>query len=197
MVRMVSRAAVVLAAGGGSRWDGDGHKLLAELDGRPLAAHALAAAAGAGLDELVIVTGAVDLSGVLAEVVSEASPVAIKVLHNDCWAEGQAGSLGLAITHAAAVGHDAVVVGLADSPGVPPEAWRAVAAVEAELAVATFAGRRRPPTLIGRSLWDQLPEVGDQGARGLLGERPDLVVEVPCPGDPADVDTMEDLRRWT
>ena len=77
------------------------------------------------------------------------------------------------------------------------EAWRAVAAAEAELAVATFAGRRRPPTLIGRSLWGQLPEVGDQGARGLLDERPDLVVEVPCSGDPYDVDTMEDLRRWT
>ena len=194
---MVSQAAVVLAAGGGSRWDGDGHKLLAEVDGRPLAAHALAAAADAGLDELVVVTGAVDLTGVLAGVLDEALPVTVKVLHNEWWAEGQAGSLGLAVAHAAAVGHDAVVVGLADSPGVPTEAWRAVAAVEAELAVATFAGRRRPPTLIGRSLWGQLPQVGDQGARDLLADRPDLVVEVPCPGDPADVDTMEDLWRWT
>ena len=194
---MVSQAAVVLAAGGGSRWDGDGHKLLAEVDGRPLAAHALAAAADAGLDELVVVTGAVDLTGVLAGVLDEALPVTVKVLHNERWAEGQAGSLGLAVAHAVAVGHDAVVVGLADSPGVPTEAWRAVAAVEAELAVATFAGRRRPPTLIGRSPWGQLPQVGDQGARDLLADRPDLVVEVPCPGDPADVDTMEDLWRWT
>jgi len=194
---MVSQAAVVLAAGGGSRWDGDGHKLLAEVDGRPLAAHALAAAADAGLDELVVVTGAVDLTGVLAGVLDEALPVTVKVLHNERWAEGQAGSLGLAVAHAVAVGHDAVVVGLADSPGVPTEAWRAVAAVEAELAVATFAGRRRPPTLIGRSLWGQLPQVGDLGARDLLADRPDLVVEVPCPGDPADVDTMEDLWRWT
>jgi CTP:molybdopterin cytidylyltransferase MocA len=194
---MVSQAAVVLAAGGGSRWDGDGHKLLAEVDGRPLAAHALAAAADAGLDELVVVTGAVDLTGVLAGVLDEALPVTVKVLHNERWAEGQAGSLGLAVAHAVAVGHDAVVVGLADSPGVPTEAWRAVAAVEAELAVATFAGRRRPPTLIGRSLWGQLSQVGDQGARDLLADRPDLVVEVPCPGDPADVDTMEDLWRWT
>ncbi|MEC8947992.1 MAG: NTP transferase domain-containing protein [Actinomycetota bacterium] len=194
---MVSQAAVVLAAGGGSRWDGDGHKLLVEVDGRPLAAHALAAAADAGLDELVVVTGAADLTGVLAEVLDEVLPVGVTVLHNDQWAEGQAGSLGLAVTHAAAVGHDAVVVGLADSPGIPTEAWQAVAAVEAELAVATFAGRRRPPTLIGRSLWGQLPEAGDQGARGLLDEWPDLVVEVPCFGDPTDVDTMEDLRRWT
>ncbi|MEO2113467.1 MAG: nucleotidyltransferase family protein, partial [Acidimicrobiales bacterium] len=30
----------MLAAGGGTRWDGEGHKLLADLDGRPLAAHA-------------------------------------------------------------------------------------------------------------------------------------------------------------
>ena len=184
-------AAVVLAAGGGTRWDGDGHKLLAPLGGRPLAAHAFDAAAAAGLDELVVVVGAVDL--VAAGVV----PDGATVLANGRWADGQAGSLRLAVEHARSRGHAAVVVGLADSPGVPSEAWRAVAAAPSPLAVATFAGRRRPPTRIGRNLWDDLPTEGDEGARGLLSGRPDLVREVPCPGDPADVDVLEDLRRWS
>lgn len=183
---------MVLAAGGGTRWDGEGHKLLADLGGRPLVAHALEAAAAAGLDELVVVTGAVDLTPALDEVL----PDGATVLHNGRWADGQAGSLRMAVAHAGAAGHEAVVVGLADSPGVPAEAWRAVAAVDAELAVATFDGRRRPPTLIGRSLWGRLPEIGDEGARRLLAEWSDLVVDVPCPGDPTDVDTLEDLRRW-
>ncbi|MDG2427393.1 MAG: nucleotidyltransferase family protein [Acidimicrobiales bacterium] len=184
----VTRAAVVLAAGGGSRWDGDGHKLLAEVNGRPLVAHALIAASASGLDELIVVTGAVDLESVI--------PTSATVLHNERWADGQAGSLRLAVTHATRVGHDSLLVGLADSPGVPAEAWRAVAATDEMLAVATFNGQRRPPTLIGRDLWDELPYTGDEGARSLLSRRSDLVTEVPCEGDPADVDTMEDLRRW-
>ncbi|MEO2157411.1 MAG: NTP transferase domain-containing protein, partial [Acidimicrobiales bacterium] len=78
-------AAVVLAAGGGSRWSGPGHKLLADLDGRPLAAHAIGAAAAAGLDELVVVTGPVDLSAII--------PEGATVLHNGSWSLGQAGAV--------------------------------------------------------------------------------------------------------
>ena len=181
-------AAVVLAAGGGARWNGAGHKLLTEIAGRPLAAHALVAASEAGLDELVVVTGSVDLSAVL--------PIGATVLHNDRWIDGQATSLRLAVDYAERVGHEAVVVGLADMPGVPAAAWRAVAESPSPLAVATFDGLRRPPTRIACLLWPELPTTGGEGGRVLLSEQPSHVVEVACPGNPEDVDTVEDLEPW-
>ena len=181
-------AAVVLAAGGGARWNGSGHKLLAEVAGLPLAAHALVAAVQAGLDELVVVTGSVDLSAVL--------PIGATVLQNDRWFDGQATSLRLAVDYAERVGHEAVVFGLADMPGVPAAAWRAVADCPSPLAVATFDGQRRPPTKIADFLWSELPMIGDEGGRVLLSEQSSYVVEVACPGNPEDVDTVEDLRPW-
>ena len=105
-------AAVVLAAGGASRWDGPGHKLLADLGGRPLASWAIAAAATAGLDELVVVTGSADLVGLV--------PPGATVVHNPDWADGQAGSLQVAMSRCREAGHSAFVVGLADMPGFPP-----------------------------------------------------------------------------
>ncbi len=54
-------AAIVLAAGGGTRFEGTGHKLLTEFRGRPLVSWALTAAVGADLDEVAVIVGAVDL----------------------------------------------------------------------------------------------------------------------------------------
>ena len=103
----MTAAAVVLAAGGGSRFLGDTHKLLAPLRGRPVVVWAVEAALGAGLDETIVVTGAADLDGVLA-------PLPVTVLHNAAWERGIATSLAVAVDHAAAAGHGAVVVGLGD-----------------------------------------------------------------------------------
>ncbi|MBK5224194.1 MAG: nucleotidyltransferase family protein [Acidimicrobiia bacterium] len=181
-------AGVVLAAGGGTRFAGDGHKLLAPFRGRPVVAHVVDAVCAAGFDEVIVVTGAVDLAGLL--------PSTVTVVENEAWALGQAGSLQVALAAAGAAGHDAVVVGLGDQPLIGADAWRSVATSESPIAVATYDGARRNPVRLHRSIWPLLPTDGDQGARGLMLVRPDLVAEVPCQGSPVDIDTVEDLDRW-
>jgi molybdenum cofactor cytidylyltransferase len=176
---------VVLAAGGASRFTGDTHKLLAPFRGRPLVQWAVDAATAAGLDEVVVITGAVAL---------ETDAVTV---HNPEWADGMATSLQVAIRYAGAAGHEAIVVGLGDQPLVPSDAWRSVAATPSPIAVASFGGRRRPPVRLESAVWPLLPTSGDEGARVLMRERPELVAEVACDGQPADIDTTEDLARWS
>lgn len=180
----MTTAALLLAAGGGTRFGGDGHKLLAPFRGRPLVAWALEAASV--LDELIVVTGAVDLP----------LSTGVREVRNERWAEGQATSLAAGLD--AAAGHDAVVVGLGDQPLIPADAWRLVAAATSSpIAVATYGGARRNPVRLAAEVWPLVPREGDEGARSLLRGRPDLVTEVACPGDPADVDTQEDLTQWS
>ena len=181
--------AVVLAAGAGSRFHGSSHKLLAPLRGRPLVAWAAAAPLEAGLPT-VVVAGAVDVTDALAD-------LHVRVIQNPGWSEGQATSLGVAVGVALAEGHDAVVVGLGDQPFLAPAAWAAVAASPAAIAVATYGGRRGQPVRLAAEVWGDLPSAGDEGARRLLAGTRHAVTEVACPGDPADIDTQEDLRRWS
>jgi len=188
----VSQGGVVLAAGAGSRYLGGTHKLLAPFRGRPLllwAVEAAAGALGAGLDELAVVSGAADLGEVL--------PAGVVLLVNPDWATGQATSLRVGLDWCAARGHEAAVVGLADQPLVTAACWRAVAAATAPIAAASYGGRRRNPVRLARAAWPLLPSEGDEGARLAMREHPEMVAEVACDGDPADVDTLEDLEQWS
>ena len=181
-------AAVLLAAGAGSRFDGADHKLLADLRGRPVIAWSLDAVVGAGFNEVIVVTGAVDLAEHLRP--------GITVVAAEQWADGQAHTIQAGIAAADAAGHHAVVIGLGDQPFVPASAWRAVGASRGPIVTATFDGAPRPPVKLERSVWELLPTEGDAGARDLLRARPELVSEVPCSGTAADIDTTEDLARW-
>jgi molybdenum cofactor cytidylyltransferase len=182
-------AAVVLAAGAGTRFGGQGHKLLAEFRGRPLVSWALTAASAAHLDEVAVIVGAVDLGAIV--------PEGVAVIENPDWASGQASSLQMAVSWAMARQHQALVVGLGDQPLVPAAAWAAVAASPSPVAVATFDGERRPPVRLAHSVWSLLPTTGDEGARVLMKRRPELVCEVACEGEPVDIDNEEDLSRWS
>jgi molybdenum cofactor cytidylyltransferase len=181
-------AGVLLAAGAGTRFGGD--KLRASLRGRPLLELALEPALEADLDEVIVVTGAEELD--------ELIPDGVTVLRNERWEDGQATSLGVALDWCQRRGHGAAVVGLGDQPGLTPTAWQTVAEwPDGPIVVATYGRRRGHPVRLDAPVWSLLPTEGDEGARALMSRRPELVVEVACDGTPGDIDTKEDLRRWT
>ena len=187
------RVAALLAAGGASRFKGFTHKLLAPLGGRPVWEHSLEAVLGAGFDHVVVVTGAVTLP-----VPGHVSPSVIW-RHHPAWAEGQAGTVQVAVRAADELGATRVTIGLADQPFVTAAAWRAVddAPADCRLVVATYDGVPGPnPVRLDRSVWPLLPTSGDAGARHLITEHPSWVCRVPCVGSSADIDTVEDLERW-
>jgi nicotine blue oxidoreductase len=194
---------VVLAAGRGLRFGGDTPKPGLLFRGKPLVAHAVDTARASGLRPVVVVVSDDRVAAVLD---TEQRAATIQLVRNDAPERGIASSLQsalLALTPDDSV--DGVVVGLADQPMVGAGAYRRVAhALDdgAELAVATYAGVRGNPVLIGRAHWaEALALAGDEGARVLL--RRYGALEVPCDGTgvPTDVDTPEDLaqleREWT
>ncbi len=186
-------AGVLLAAGAGERFDGEGHKLRAVIDAKTVLEHALQAALDSAVDEVVLVVGDDDY-GDLVEAARGEHGHRLVTMHSPDWAEGQAHSLTVAIEHAHDAGHEAVVIGLGDQPLVGSQTWTDLADANATIAVANYAGRRRPPTRLSAEVWDQLPTSGDEGARQLLRAETDRVVDVLSAGSPNDVDTAEALE---
>jgi CTP:molybdopterin cytidylyltransferase MocA len=186
-------AGLVLAAGQGRRFGAP--KALVELDGERLVDRAVRVLRDGGCVPVVVVMGAagLDVPGAL-------------VVDNPDWRTGMGSSLrtGLAALPEHAT---AAVIVLVDTPWLGPEAVRRLVRAHdagAELAVATYAGERGHPVLLGHPHWvpAAAAAVGDSGARAFLASRDD-VVEVECTGtgDPRDVDDLADLadtiQRWS
>ena len=185
----------MLAAGAGSRFGGG--KLLAPFGGRPLIEVTLDGLRGAPVDETILVVGT---EGERLRSVS--TRYGARVVENQGWAEGMSTSVRVGLG-ACSPGSRAAVVALADQPLVGAEAVRrlveAFVVGGARVAVATYDGEQRNPALFAREVWPLLEREmsGDRGARAVLARHPELVTEVPCDdvADPADVDTVDDLRR--
>ena len=182
-------AGLVLAAGEGARFGGP--KQLAELDGRPLLEHALAAIAAVPAIERVVVVLGARADEIRAEVdLQGAEPVVCA-----SWDEGQAASLRTGLERLGEV--DAAVITLGDQPRITPEVIA--------LALESFDGKRPVRTVYGGKPghpvvlpgW-MIPRVialeGDVGARVLLDEAGALEVEAGHLASAADVDTPADLE---
>jgi CTP:molybdopterin cytidylyltransferase MocA len=174
-------AGLVLAAGAGRRFGAGPPKQLAELDGRPLLEHVLAAAT-AVLDRVVVVVGA-RAEEVLAGVeLHGAEPVVCPE-----WAEGQAASLRCGVR--ALAGAERVLVLVGDQPRVDA-ALVARLAREPPGSRAAHDGVPGHPAVLGPAELARVPELrGDRGLRDLVAWR---LVEAGVPL--TDLDTPDDLE---
>ncbi len=189
-------AALVLAAGA-SRRMGAANKLLAEVAGKPLVAHAVDAALASNADPVLVVVGHE------AEAIRQAlAGRAVQFVDNPEHAEGMAASVrhGIAALPPEIAG---AVVCLGDMPAVSPAHIDALIAAFAPAAgrhvcVSTHGGRRGNPVLLGRAVFGELAGLtGDIGARRIIAADPRRVTEVAMPdaGVLLDVDTPDALRR--
>jgi molybdenum cofactor cytidylyltransferase len=188
-------AAIVLAAGRSTRMGGT-NKLVAEIGGKPLVRIAADQALASRAQPVIVVTGH------QRERIEKAlAGLPVRFVHNPDFADGLGTSLkaGIAAVPAEA---DGVVVCLGDMPQVDAALIdRLIAAFNPEqgaLAVMpTFNGRRGNPVLWSRRFFPELMAIeGDVGARHLITQYGEAVVEVPLTGTAAhvDVDTPEALR---
>lgn len=185
--------AILLAAGGGTRFAGTEHKLTALIAGRAVCSWSLQHLLEAEFKNVVVVTGSVDLSASL-NITDLKNNGTVQIVQNSLWQSGLASSLQCGIKVARDLGAQAVVVGLADQPAIPATAWQQVAASNSPIAVATYNAIRGNPVRLHAELWQLLPETGDDGARMLFKSHRDLVEEIACLGSAQDVDTISDLE---
>ena len=176
-------AAIVLAAGEGRRFGG-GPKQLAEVRGRPLIEHALAAVRTVGRTVVVLGSRA-------EEIRAGADLRDAEVTVFPGWAEGMGASLRHGLSVLGEV--DEVVIVLADQPFITSAVVARVRATPGPAVRAVYDGAPGHPVVIRAPLLARAGELrGDSGFRALL----DGVVEVECGdlADPRDIDTRADLE---
>jgi CTP:molybdopterin cytidylyltransferase MocA len=161
--------AVVLAAGQGSRFGGPKQQLLLP--------DVLAALRASSVNDLIVVAGA--------------HPVAVDATVVDCpeWERGMGASLRCGL-RALGPEVEAAAVVLADGPDLSPAAvdrviaaWRAGAG---DVVAASYGGNRGHPVVLGRAVWDEIPDEGARALEPVLVACDDL-------GSPGDVDFADEV----
>lgn len=184
-------AAVVLAAGAGSRFGGG--KLLAPIEGRPVLQHVLDRLMAAGVGQVLVVVGDE----------AEALDMAIdwhgaRRVRNPDPSRGLSSSVQVGIE---ALGPEvaAALIMLADQPQVPVDAIRALLhhppTPERPIVVPVYRDDPgRNPVLVGWTAFALVREAaGDRGLGPVIAAHPELVTEVPVAGANPDLDTRADL----
>jgi len=188
--------AIILAAGRSQRF-GSENKMLHPIADEPMIRHTVKQVLGAGLGDIVVVTGhdADDveraLQGLDIRCTRNATP----------WA-GMGTSLASG-ANAVKPDAEAMFVVLGDMPKLKPETMLAMLKSldpkgGRDIVVPVYEGKRGHPVLFSARYFSRLCALsGDHGARDILNAHPERVcaLTVDDPGTLIDVDTPEDLQK--
>lgn len=188
--------AVVLAAGAGARMGGVAKSLI-RLQGVPLISRQLVALSGAGVDEVVVVTG-----HARAAVESQVQSFPITLAHNPAYRDGQQGSVRVGLA-ALSGNFDAVFIVLADQPLIGTgDLTELIAAFKkrpgGNVVVPVVHGQRGNPILLDDVARAQiLASDTHLGCRHLIERQPELVHvhETANSRFVTDLDTLEDMQQ--
>jgi len=191
-------AGVVLAAGASTRFQAPSGepKQLHRIRGETLVRRICLEALASDLDETILVTG-----HARERVEAEVADLDLSLVHNAAYADGQSGSVccGLGRVSTGAPGAMFLPVDQPDLDAAVIDRLLAAFGGPESIVVPAHHGRRGAPVTFGRSWFERLHELrGDQGARRLLPDLADHVLEVELgSGRPLrDVDTLAEARSW-
>ena len=192
------RIAVLVLAAGQSRRMGKTNKLLVPIDGKPLLRHTVEAAAASKAAAVVVVTG-----HQREAVEALLDGIDVRIEHNPDYASGLSTSLKAGI-EALPAGTDAVIVCLGDMPGIDSRLLDRLIDAFApaqgrSIVVPTHHGKRGNPVLWASAYFPAMTRLeGDVGARHLIGQHQEAVVEVPADSAATllDIDTPEALDAY-
>ena len=191
--------AIVLAAGDSTRMR-TAKAVLPDASGRPFVARLVATFAAAGIDEVVVVTGAAH-DAIVAALVGDDLRITPRVVRNSDPSRGQLSSLWAGLDAVQHLPLEAVLMTLVDVPLVKEQTVRAVIDAwrerHAPIARPVMGERHGHPVLFDRGIFAELRRAPlAEGAKAVVHghEHQVLNVEVDDEGCLVDVDTPAEYK---
>ena len=193
---MLKSAAVIQAAGKGSRFHSDQYKLLTPVDGVPMIIRTLDPVLRAGFDDVVVVIGS------HADQMRKAiMDLPVRIIENPSWENGQSTSLACGV-RAVENTSDRACLLLGDQPFLKTGTLLALLAESDrfpdEIIVPFYQGKRGNPIILPSRFYGRLLTLsrGDEGGKKLLKDVGYHEFSVEDSGILHDIDTIEDLKNY-
>jgi molybdenum cofactor cytidylyltransferase len=190
-------AILLLAAGSSSRLGRS--KQLLSIKGQPLLLKSVKAAIESGIKNITVVLGANEQEH--HQVIKDAR---VHVVVNADWKKGMGNSLkaGLSYLLQQLPKVEAVVTMVCDQPLINSDQLRKLISeyenFESTIVASFYQGATGVPVLFDRTLFSELLSLSDDaGAKKILQQHPHLVKTVPFPGGEIDIDTEDDLKKFS